>query len=139
MAEKKYKLFYDNVTKHGFESLEFSRMVAHLCFKNKEYSSKIARQVLKGVNTTQADELAPVLEIWKQFLGIDDEYFYLRVEWIFGVSNIMVRSGGYQSVYNQAPKIGVSYADSVGQQVIKYFSPLFKNGNTMYTNKDSAL
>jgi hypothetical protein len=52
MAEKKYKLFYDNVTKHGFESVEFSRMVAHLCFKNKEYSSKIARQVLKGVNTT---------------------------------------------------------------------------------------
>jgi hypothetical protein len=39
------------------------------------------------------------LELMKQYLSIRDEYFDLRMEWIFGVADLVVRTTSYQ-IYN---------------------------------------
>jgi hypothetical protein len=46
----------------------------------------------------------------KAFLSVEDEYFHLRIEWIFGIADLIVKSNNYQ-VYNQPPKLGVALAD----------------------------
>jgi hypothetical protein len=65
IQSKTFKIFYENVSKHGYEMEEFAKCAAHLCFKNKEYSKKLGKHILKGVNNTQADDIAPFLELMK--------------------------------------------------------------------------
>jgi len=52
LSMKLYRSFYDNITKCGFENEEWSKCISHLCFKNKEYSKKIAKFILKGTNSS---------------------------------------------------------------------------------------
>ena len=135
---KPSKLFYANASKHGYESEEYSKLVAHLCFKNKEFSRKMAKHILKGTNKSNAEEIGPFLELMKQYLCIDDEHFGLRMEWIFGVADPVVRSASYQ-MYNALPKVGVANAENVAAQVCRYFSPILKSASSLYSNKESAL
>lgn len=84
-----------NVTKNGYSISDFSHFIAHLCFKNKEYSYKIAKHILKGTNSSGADELQPFLLIMKEFLIINDELSDLRIEWIFGVPSMVMKQNNY--------------------------------------------
>lgn len=92
---KTFKQFYVNASKHGYALEEYARLVSHVCYKNKEYSRKIAKHIIKGTNRSNAEELGPYLELMKQFLGVQDEYATLRMEWVFGVADFVVRSSGY--------------------------------------------
>ena len=135
---KPMKLFYANASKHGFEKEEYAKMAAHLCYKNKEFSRKMAKHILKGTNKSTAEEIGPFLELMKQYLTIDDEFYGLRLEWIFGIADFVVKSASYQ-MFNSHPKVGVANADNVGSQVCRYFSPILKSASSLYSNKESAL
>ena len=52
----------------------------------------MAKHILKGVNAISADEIHPYLTIMKAYLLIEDEYFDQRMEWIFGVPNLVIRT-----------------------------------------------
>jgi hypothetical protein len=97
---KLFKTFYENASKQGYESEEFARFAGHVCYKNREFSRKIAKHILKGTNVGIAEEISPFLELMKQYLAIEDEYYELRVEWIFGVSDLVIRTNNYPA-YNQ--------------------------------------
>lgn len=135
---KQFKLFYLNASKHGYESEEFAKFVAHVCYQNKEFSKKMAKHILKGTNKSTAEEIGPFLELMKQYLTIDDDYFQQRMEWIFGVADQVVKSNSYQ-MYNQQPKAGVAFADSISTQICRYFSPILKSASSLYGSKESAL
>lgn len=75
-----------------------------------EFSRKIAKHILKGTNSCISDDIYAYLELMKAFLSVEDEYFHLRIEWIFGIADLIVKSNNYQ-VYNQPPKLGVALAD----------------------------
>ena len=60
------------------------------------------------------------------------------MEWIFGVADLVVKTNTY-SMYNQLPKLGVAYADSISTQVCRYFSPVFKSASCSYPRNESAL
>lgn len=139
MHTKAYKLFYANASKHGFALEEYSRLLAHLCFKNKEFSRRIAKHILKGTNKSSADEVGPYLEIMKQFLLIEDEYQPLRLEWVFGIADFIVKSTTSYQIYNSLPKVGVANADTIGAPVCRYFSPVLKAASSTYNSKESAL
>lgn len=62
---KQFKLFYSNASKHGYESEEFAKFVAHISYKNKELSKKMAKHILKGTNKSTAEEIGPFLELMK--------------------------------------------------------------------------
>jgi hypothetical protein len=125
LQSKQFKIFYENSSKYGYEVEDFSLMVAHACFKNKQFSRKMAKHILKGTNTSSADEIVPYLDLMKTYLQINDEYFEVRMEWVFGISDIMVKTN--YSMYSQTPKLGVVLADSVISSICRYFSPIFKN------------
>jgi hypothetical protein len=72
----------------------------------------MAKHILKGTNVSAAEEIAPFLELMKQYLTVEDEYFDLRMEWIFGVADLVIKTNNYP-MYNQVPKLGVAYADSI--------------------------
>jgi hypothetical protein len=73
----------------------------------------MAKHILKGTNKSTAEEIGPYLELMKKYLTIDDEFFNLRLEWIFGIADLVVKSAGY-SMYNTLPKAGVAAADNIG-------------------------
>jgi len=112
LHNKSFKVFYANTSRHGFESEAAAKMIAHLCYRNREFSRKMAKHILKGTNRSSADELGPFLEVMKQFLAVDDELSNLRMEWVFGVADFVLKSAGYQT-YNQLPKAGVANADGI--------------------------
>lgn len=95
MHTKSLKLFYANASRHGYALEQYSKLVAHVCYKNKEYSRKMAKHILKGTNKSNAEELGPFLELMKQYLSVDDEYSRLRMEWIFGVADFVVKTSSY--------------------------------------------
>lgn len=70
-------------------------MFAHLCFENKDYTQRIAKYILKGTNTSSAEELAPYLEIMKQFLILKDSLIMFRLELIFGLSHFIIKTQSY--------------------------------------------
>ena len=98
----------------------------------------MGKHILKGTNKSTPDEIGPFLELMKQFLSIDDEFFVLRMEWIFGVADPVVKSTTYQ-MYNSLPRIGVANIDNVSGQICRYFSPILKTASSPYSNKESAL
>lgn len=55
----------------------------------------MAKHILKGTNKSNAEELGPFLELMKQYLSVDDEYSHLRMEWIFGVADFVVKTSSY--------------------------------------------
>jgi len=72
----------------------------------------MAKHILKGTNKSNAEEIGPFLELMKQYLTIDDEYSGLRMEWIFGVADLVVKNPSYQ-MRNSLPQVGVATADGV--------------------------
>lgn len=100
----------------------------------------MAKHILKGVNAISADEILPFLALMKAYLLVDDELFDQRTEWIFGVADLVIRTTGY-GLYNQSqgPKLGVAYAESIGAQVCRYFSPLYKAASSLHGRKECAL
>lgn len=73
--------------------------MAHVSYKNKEFSRKMAKHILKGTNKSTAEEIGPFLELMKQFLTVDDEFAEQRMEWIFGIADQVVKTNSYQ-MYN---------------------------------------
>ena len=77
---KQFKPFYLNASKNGWKIEEFAKTVAHICYKNKEFSRKMGKHILKGTNKSTQDELLFFLAIMRAYLNIDDELFDMRME-----------------------------------------------------------
>ena len=101
ISQKPLKKFYENASKHGGSTEEYARLIGHLCYGNKEFSRKLAKHILKGVNAISTDEILPYLALMKAFLLVDDELSDQRAEWIFGVADLVIRTAGY-GLYNQS-------------------------------------
>lgn len=73
----------------------------------------------------------------KEFISIDDHLFLQRLEWVFGIPELILkRSGTYQ--YEHALKLGVDQIDAISAPVFRYESTLNKT-SSMYGRKDCAL
>jgi hypothetical protein len=100
----------------------------------------LGKHILKGVNAISADEILPFLTLMKAYLLVEDEYFVQRMEWIFGLPDLVIRTSSYQMYnQNQGPKLGVAYADSISSQTCRYFSTLYKAASSLYGRKECAL
>lgn len=49
--QKWSKKFYENASRQGYQPKEYAKLIAHLCYKNYTFSRKIAKHILKGVNS----------------------------------------------------------------------------------------
>ena len=62
---KESKTFLKNITISTYGGEDLAKMLAHLCFENKDYSLRIAKHILKGKKNCKFEELGTFLEIMK--------------------------------------------------------------------------
>lgn len=43
--------------KFGFECFELGRLVAHVSYENYEFSNRIAKKILVGINKSNGDDI----------------------------------------------------------------------------------
>ena len=51
----------------------------------------MGKHILKGTNKSTTDELVFFLAIMKAYLSIDDDLFDLRMEWVFGIADPIIK------------------------------------------------
>lgn len=57
-----------------------------MCQNNRKLSRKVSKVFIKAINGSSPDTLRAYLKALKPFLRVEDEYKYLKLEWIFGFS-----------------------------------------------------
>lgn len=68
---------------------DFSDVLVGMAFDNVKISKKMAKAYLKGVNKTGSDSLVSSLKQIKKFLQINDSLKMSRLEWIFGIPQVI--------------------------------------------------
>ena len=54
--------------------IEMASLIAHLCYRNLNFSRRIGKVLLLGLNRTSADELAIYLPCMQAYLTVPDEH-----------------------------------------------------------------
>ena len=68
----KQKAFYTKNLKAQYEKVEFGRFINHLCFCNFEFSRKMAKRILIGINKANSDEIGGYLCALVPYLAMTD-------------------------------------------------------------------
>ena len=65
--------FMNRVLKEGMQCEEFGKALAHFCYKNNDFSKKVAKLVLKGISKNDYDKIKNYLDVVTQVALIKDE------------------------------------------------------------------
>lgn len=65
---------YIKAIKYGYETKELGLLVAHMAFNNLEFSKKIAKKLLTGINRANGDDIEPCLNVLEPYLLLNDSY-----------------------------------------------------------------
>jgi len=83
-------------------------------------SRVVADQLLKQINAADYEKIEACMSFCKPFLSLDDDFKYLRAEWILGYSSLYTTS----ALSNKMNKFGLAHAFGIQQDVYTYLSPL---------------
>ena len=51
------KSFYAKAIKYGYSTLELGRLAAHVSFDNYQFSMRICKKILVGINKSNGDDV----------------------------------------------------------------------------------
>jgi len=68
------KQVYAKVFSYSYMNVNIGVLLAHMCFENKEFSAKMGKLILVGINKSNADEIRPYLDALLQYLSIQDSF-----------------------------------------------------------------
>jgi hypothetical protein len=77
MTEKRTRAFWEIAIAFAMsaDSLEsICKLMAHCCFNNYDFSRKMGKILIMGLNKTHVDELRPFAVAMKWFLTINDSF-----------------------------------------------------------------
>jgi len=100
------KHFASKAIKDAFEADEVGKLIAHWSYKNKETSELFARVLLKGINETDYEEVAPFLAALRHFLSLKDDLQGFRLEWLLGIP-LLVDGSMIKANPTEKPKFGI--------------------------------
>jgi hypothetical protein len=66
------------------ENEQFSKALAHLCYKDIKFTRKIAKKLLKSISYSNNDEVQRHLVVVREIARIKDEFQEQRLEILFG-------------------------------------------------------
>ena len=115
--------FLKKSMKEGYECAELGMALAHWCFKNYKLSRKVAKILVKGINSCDYEKIKNYIEIVHAFLALPDEYKRERLEWIFGYSTLQV----VKTVNDDLPRFGVTAIDHFSDESYTYHSQVAYN------------
>lgn len=75
------KVIFDN---KYTENEQFSKAIAHLCYKDIKFTRKISKKILKCISYSNNDEVQRHLVIVREIAKIKDEFQEQRLEILFG-------------------------------------------------------
>ena len=55
------KQFYNKAMRFGYQTVEAGLLAAHLSFENYQFSEKMAKKILEGINKANGDDVEPCL------------------------------------------------------------------------------
>ena len=70
----------------GNSSEILGQALAHISYKNLEFSKSIGKVILKTINSTDYEKIQNCMVVAKQYLYLSDEFQANRAEWILGFS-----------------------------------------------------
>lgn len=109
--------FYKKAIKETFNNPAISKILAHLMWNNIEFSKKRVFMVLEVVNDgLSLTDARSAFELLFNIMGVEDRFTQIRMEWIFGIPQIVVKT-------DNTPILPVRSA-KYGDKIYKYISPL---------------
>jgi ubiquitin C-terminal hydrolase len=119
--------FYKKAFKDSYYNLGMSRLIAHLMYKNYNYSKKRTFTIMEAINEViPTNEAKAAFDLIFHVLLIEDQFTVNRMEWIFGIPQINIK-------LNETPSLPPRET-KWGEKIRKYISPI-----TYGTNHESLL
>jgi hypothetical protein len=72
---------------------QFGECLANMCRDNLKLSKKVSKVFIKSINQSNYDNIKSYLTALKPFVKLEDSLKQQRLEWIFGISQIVARKG----------------------------------------------
>lgn len=88
--------------------------------ENTKLSKKVSKVFIKAINGANYDNIKNYLTALKPFLKLNDSLKPQRLEWVFGVSQIVQRKQYQQERY----KYGLEFVDRLNDDCYNYVGPL---------------
>jgi len=85
----------------------------------------VSKVFIKAINGSNPDSLKAYLKALKPFLRIDDEFKLMKLEWIFGFSQINQKKLYREDKY----KYGLELVDRINEEAYTYMTPLSSGPN----------
>jgi hypothetical protein len=125
LTEMEKKIFLNNellktMLSSSTAGKQFGQCLANMCRDNLKLSKKVSKVFIKSINQSNYDNIKGYLTALKPFVKLDDSLKVQRLEWIFGVSQIVARKGYQQERY----KYGLEFVDRIGEECYTYVSPI---------------
>jgi len=75
------------------DNKHFVSCLTSMCKNNEQLSKKIAKVFLKQITSTSLDsKVAKYFKMLKKYMKIDDELKQKRMEWVFGIGQIVTKT-----------------------------------------------
>ncbi len=99
---------------------QFGECLANMCRDNLKLSKKVSKVFIKSINQSNYDNIKSYLTALKPFVKMEDSLKQQKLEWIFGISQIVARKGYQQERH----KYGLEFVDKIGEESYTYVSPI---------------
>lgn len=91
-----------------------------MCKDNEKLSKKVTKVFLRCIEQAHLDTVKGFLKALKPFLRSDDSLKKQKLEWVFGIPEVVSRKG-----YGDARcKYGLELVDRINEEAIKFTSPI---------------
>lgn len=91
-----------------------------MCKDNYKLSKKVSKVFIKSINNSNYENVRNYLTALKPFVMIEDSLKAMKLEWVFGVSEILSRKGFREERF----KYGLEMVDKIGDDACSYISPI---------------
>ena len=114
-------------------SKPFGQCLANMCKDNLKLSLKVSKVFIKAINNSNYDNVKAYLTALKPFLRLDDSLKLQKLEWVFGVSQVIHRKTYREEKY----KYGLEFVDRINEESATYISPIMSSMGS--TSGDDSL
>lgn len=99
---------------------QFGSCLANMCKDDAKLSRKVSKVFLRAIEQAHLDTVGGYLKALKPFLKSDDSLKLKKLEWVFGVPEVVSRK-----IYGASRcKYGIELVDRVNEEATKYASPV---------------
>jgi len=111
-------------------SKQFGQCLAKMCKDNVKLTRKVTKVFLRSIERAPHDTMKGYLKALKPFLMADDSLKRQKLEWVFGIPEVISRRMTYG---NQRTKYGLELVDRINEEAMSFSSPI------LYGSGDEAL